>query len=83
MAKIKYIGKSPRMVVDKFMLPGDEREIHSAIAKELAGDNNFVITWGEGEEPISAKPVKVVTPAPVYEIDPLPALPQIGEELPN
>lgn len=77
MAKIKYIGKSPRMVVDRYMFTDDEREIHQAIAMELVGDNNFVITWGEGEEPRPVEIVDTITPAP------LPALPKIGEEHPN
>ena len=77
------------MVVDKFMLPGEERELPDALANKLVGDDDFVITWEE--EPAEVI-FEVVMSEPVYEIDPLPALPltpfghdvpQIWEEHPN
>jgi hypothetical protein len=80
MAKIKNVGRGTRRIVGTFMLPGEELELPDALAKKLIGDDDFVITWDE--EP-AAVIFEVVMPEPVYEIDPLPALPQIGEEHPN
>jgi len=78
MAKIKNVGSGPRMVVDKFMSPGEERELPAALAKKLIGDDDFLITWGVGEEE-SAVIFEVVIPEPVY--DSVPDLPfEIVEE---
>lgn len=67
MAKIKYIGKGPRMVWGQFMHNGDVRDVNPKIAKEIMSDANFVITWEEGEQPVPVKPMEVVKPAPVYK----------------
>jgi len=43
MTHIKYIGKSPRMLVDKFLFQGDERELNPKLLFLVENDSNFVI----------------------------------------
>jgi hypothetical protein len=74
MVKVRYVGKRP-CLLDGFYIHNDEvRNISENTALSLDGNADFEFL---------DQPAVVVTPAPIYEIDPLPALPQIGEELPN
>jgi len=67
MTMIRYTGKSPRMVNGMFMFTDDLRDVNPKLAKVLAFDPNFVITWKEDEvQPAVVE--KVPAPVPMGNV---------------